>query len=968
MASANSVRKLLADGTVSDPFVLGYELFRQDRIVTAQHDANGVNLTAYVVTGDPTAGTYALSIEESLSFGEGSGPVEMVNLRVSGDSAEYAAVLYGVGATLKLALVEKNASSLEAKSVTAIATTLAIPFGDMGSGWAGKYRCTFQIKTGRFLSSSTLQILIAWQDQSGAVTLEIWDPANPASPVRMTASEKGPVATQPARDGLGNGLFRLATGDLDLDGLDEIAMVWAAGTDPTSCPAASLDLYKATQDGGGQLQGIELRSRTVLGQVGRVFGVTPFDYVGEPDYWAAGAFTTDFDVAIGQLAPAGAPPGLVVTSGFARGWEMPAEDLRGQPECDSYTVQTYTVPIKLDSVSPGPAWTFSEGGPSIEWEGMQYFGRPLALAVGDLDGDGVDEIVLSTISFGGGFSDYRYSLNLLKLEGTTLALTGSGAIQGIAAPQGSYSLDFSSLSEVTTAVEVGSVAGAPPGAIVVTTTGQNAAVFLLSSPDLQVHAPLASVSGLADAICLADLAGEAVRVGPPAHFLRSNVAGPLAVINQIPVETGQNVKGSVAFNMSQTGEQGNSVSVDVQSSWSLSDEFKAGGAFEGLSASIEKKVENSYGQNFSNAYGQKTTISTGLSATATDDDVLIMSVTEFDAWEYPVFTDASGAPSGHLLVLFPNGESAGVLVTEAKRLDSGYVARHENGRVISYPMLMPTDIANAVFVGNEVSVGLNATSWQLAWGTNTESNAQNSSQTSTQTDISKGVSLSLFEANIGMTDTFKGSYSQTSLSTHQVSLEQSLELTISFGTAANLDATYNVQPLVYWSSAGGHLTVDYVVELPHPVPAYFAQTYADPNPTFPFQWADGTSGDQWKAFTRYIQFRDDGGDVLLIATICNFSLNPAAAVEVEFFVGDPDAGGTSLGSQTVDAIAATGQAAVQARWSQPQAGDHVYCRVKCGGNSVKGFNIYPSAASAADQRASVAPPSESPSEIEVATP
>lgn len=946
MGSTKKVGRLFADGSASGPLVLGYELIRQDRIVAAQHDANGVNLTAYVVAGDPQAGNYALSAEESLALGAGGGPVEMANLRVSGDSAEYAAVLFSDGPTLKLALVEKNASSLEAKSVTAIATNLAAPFGDMASGWAGKYRCTFQVKTGRFLSSSSLQLLIAWQDQSGAVTLEVWDPAKPESPVRLTASENGPVATQPARDGLGNGLFRIATGDLDLDGLDEIAMVWAAGTDPGACPTASLDLYKAARDGGGQLQGIELRSRTVLGTVGRVFGVTPLDYVGEPCYWAAGAFTTDFDVAIGQLVPAGPPPGLVVTYGFARGWEMPADALRGQPECDSYTVQTFTAPTKLDSVIPGPAWTFSEGEPSIEWEGLQYFGRPLALAVGDLDGDGVDEIVLSTIGFGGGYSNYYYSLNLFKVQGATLALTGSGAVQGIAAPQGAYSLDFSSLSEVTTAVEVGSVAGAPPGAIVVTTTGQNAAVFLLSSPDLEVHAPLASFSGLADAICLVDLAGEAVRVGPPAHFLRSNVAGPLAIINQIPVEAGQNVKGSVAFNMSQTGEQGNSVSVDVQSSWSLSDDFKAGGAFKGLSASIEKKVENSYGQNFSNAYGQKTTISTGLSATATDDDVLIMSVTEFDAWEYPVFTDASGTPSGHLLVLFPNGESAGVLVTEGKRLDSGYVARHENGRVISYPMLMPADIANAVFLGNQVSVGLNATSWQLAWGTNTETNAQNSSQTSTQTDISKGVSLSLFEANIGMTDTFKGSYSQSTLSTHQVTLEQSLELTISFGTAANLEATYNVQPLVYWSSEGGHLVVDYVVELPNPVPAYFKQNYVRPNPTFPFQWADGSAGDQWKAYTRYIQFRDDGPDVLVVATICNLSLNPAANVEVEFKVADSEAGLTSLGSQVVGPIAAMSQATAQAKWPQPKSGEKIYCAVKCGEDlPVIGFNVYPSAAS-----------------------
>lgn len=424
---------------------------------------------------------------------------------------------------------------------------------------------------------------------------------------------------------------------------------------------------------------------------------------------------------------------------------------------------------------------------------------------------------------------------------------------------------------------------------------------------------------------LADLDGKSILLGKPTYHRVEGASGLLAAINAPPSQfiNGMQDPSSTYAIYCQGNETDTALELTVTRSWSTSDGLESNFSTAGLG--IDTSLTQTYGANFSQSTQAFSSVKISMMIQAQMDDIVVLSVIDYDIWEYPVVQPGDGQVMGYLLVLFPDLSNVGGIpkyeIAPASLKSAGYSPNHQVLRVGSYPTGAPADCGD-VLLTDDISASPDMDSYTISWANVNSQTASQTSHTSMEFSASaKFDPLSAFVPGLhfGISGEYSDTYTQSKVSSHEVTFTQDTSIQIQYGTLATLDAEFVTTIYVYWSTGSGALVVDYAVTLP--ADSYWSDTLNVPAPGMSLPWNDqygnpsGRPDDQ--LLTPDIGFAlDDSGAMCAFAKIKNISLVAAEAVTVEFFVTGIDAianltpppASASIGKASVGAMDAQARA------------------------------------------------------------
>lgn len=451
------------------------------------------------------------------------------------------------------------------------------------------------------------------------------------------------------------------------------------------------------------------------------------------------------------------------------------------------------------------------------------------------------------------------------------------------------------------------------------------------------------------AIALGDFNGDRVRLGSPSRYQITDILQPMVILNAPPIHF-DIINGTVYdLNSCYNGnncdfysqyQKVSSQSVEVQSEvhrdWGISASLSGGGNILGLG--VKASMTANYGEKFQRISNSSQTVTVGIQVTASEDDYIYATVADYDVWEYPVYTDSGF--QGNLLVLFP-------LLKENRWFPakswsgSLYKPNHEVSNILSYyaytdSLEQNEELAVRIKGSLNESFVLNGNS-NIDWFQTFTEFQQNQSLASRRVGLEVGTTVGGWGIEVGV----NGNYSQEEISTHTTSVTEQISLKVHLDNV-NMglgEVSYLVTPYSYWAKNGA-LVIDYAVRpevsAPGGTQTWWQVNYqSKSDPAFILPWRyDPEKGftlqDPNKRFqTKEITFQPadvhPGDTVLVKARIHNYSLIPTpSAVNVKFYVGDPDSGGTlitALNGQSVFStngiIPARGKQEVQMQWAIP---------------------------------------------------
>ena len=451
------------------------------------------------------------------------------------------------------------------------------------------------------------------------------------------------------------------------------------------------------------------------------------------------------------------------------------------------------------------------------------------------------------------------------------------------------------------------------------------------------------------AVALGDFNGDRVRLGPPNRYQISDILQPMVILNAPPVHfdiiNGNVYDLNTCYNGSncdfysryeKVTTQSVEVSSEINREWGVSSTLSGGGSFLGIG--VKASMTASYGEKFKKVANSSQTVTVGVQVTASEDDYIYATVVDYDVWEYPVYTD--NGFEGNLLVLNP-------LLNENRWFPSkswsgsSYKPNHEVGNILSYygytdSLEENEDLAQRIKGSLNESFVLNGSS-NIDWFQTFTEFQNNQAQSSWNVGLEVGASVSGWGLELGV----NGTYNQSEISTHTTSVSEQISLKVhldNINTSLG-EVSYLVTPYSYWAKNGA-LVIDYAVRpelsLPGGTPTWWQVNYQNkPDPAFILPWRyDPEKGftleDPNKRFqTKEITFQPSnsvpGDTVTVRARIHNYSLIPTTdVVNVKFYVGDPDSGGTLISAlngqnifQTPGIINARGKHEIQFQWAIP---------------------------------------------------
>ena len=453
-------------------------------------------------------------------------------------------------------------------------------------------------------------------------------------------------------------------------------------------------------------------------------------------------------------------------------------------------------------------------------------------------------------------------------------------------------------------------------------------------------------------IMLGDFTGDTLSVGAPTYTRLDTVNHVIAVINAPPTfqTADYSTLGFATAALQISGQNTLSLSLTVSRAWTMSDSIKADVNF-----SLSAALTTVYGEHFSKTDNHQKTFQYQLTFEAQYDDVILLSVTSFDVWEYPVYKN--GQREGHLLVVFPDitGQAMPAIGTfEGKDLNWGYFPRHEVGNLLSYlaekDIDIPTDPEDVISDGNTYAIGSTAFNQTIDWSETDSHTTTKESSLSTTVSAEGGLSETcdfLDGAFLGISCDLQGTYTKETTNTH--------EITVTDGTTVSLVYTaltppppssyaYYIHPLIYWSANGGYLKLDYYVTFDQNT--FWTKNFQTPNPDFCKFWRDETDASRHDC-TRSIQFLKQDDEVLITVKVRNYALVQSTGNSIQLYLGDPAAGGVAISSNVkLDTIPARGQCAASIEnWTPPadiDSSTKIYCQILDSNNKVlcTGFNYY----------------------------
>ncbi|MBB3814911.1 hypothetical protein FHY13_003292 [Xanthomonas arboricola] len=714
----------------------------------------------------------------------------------------------------------------------------------------------------------------------------------------------------------------MVAADLDGDGSDETSLVWTVAN-----PDASMSLY------AGMLRTAGAASTLVQAQ----------NAAGESALATFQAWAPNSALSIARGAFLGSNSDQLAIS-----WVVSVSDQI--PILDS--PQTFIAALQLDDqgrLVAGAPLTMDHDGPAALSAGSfaasaasqlvscnQLLDNNLLLQVISFDAN-LGMSVASAAIIKGSILEPTVSCGIAAIALSTGAVAGSpgGGGVGTLVPQvivvgvigTDWSADGNSLAYSTRTIVVpvtpdlqlppgldgASILSAPPAGVLwqFTPTG-----VTFSEDDLPSMRPW---------MVLADLDGKSILLDKPTYHRVDSASGLLAAINAPPSQLigGMQDPSNTYAIYCQGNETDTALELTVTRSWSTSDDLESNFSTEGLG--IDTSLTQTYGANFSQSTQAFSSVKISMMIQAQMDDVVVLSVIDYDIWEYPVVQPGDGQVMGYLLVLFPDLSNVGGIpkyeIAPASLKSAGYSPNHQVLRVGSYPTGAPADCGEVLLTDN-ISASPNMDSYTISWANVSSQTASQTSHTSMEFSASaKFDPLSAFVPgfHFGISGGYSDTYTQSKVSSHEVTFTQDTSIQIQYGMLTHLDAEFVTTIYVYWSTVSGALVVDYAVALP--ADSYWSDTLKVAAPGMSLPWNDaygnpsGRPDDQ--LLTPDIGFAlDDSGAMCAFAKIKNISLVAAEAVTVEFFVTGIDAianptpppASASIGKASVGAMDAQARA------------------------------------------------------------
>ena len=406
---------------------------------------------------------------------------------------------------------------------------------------------------------------------------------------------------------------------------------------------------------------------------------------------------------------------------------------------------------------------------------------------------------------------------------------------------------------------------------------------------------------------------------PPIHFDVINNSS-YDICNSYPINSGNSLFYS---QLVQSATHEAEVTTNVHSSWGVSATLSAEGKFFGIGVSASLTAK--YGKDFSNTQRTDSTMSTTQTDLTTWDDLIYATVTNYDLWEYPVY--AYGVKKGNIMAAISHPQTAKWFQCNDGNFGNNINLGHEPGNLLSYPTygspLEDTDLGSLVYAGDSYSISPTGSvhNWALNW--------QKIIQSSAATTSSYGFASSASVEGWGVKLGVEGNYDHSDMNTHTTTVTQSVNMTANMGTINPLFASagYGLEPYAYWSN-NGPLVLSYIVDLPTSgIFSFWKDNYSQ-NPDLTFncyyryfaQKGLASLRPEMEDWTKEIRISPEtpkeGDTVTVMAMIHNYSLKATSGpVQVRFYFGSSETGGKTVKSVNGDTVFTT-SSPVQARGDQ----------------------------------------------------
>ena len=446
-------------------------------------------------------------------------------------------------------------------------------------------------------------------------------------------------------------------------------------------------------------------------------------------------------------------------------------------------------------------------------------------------------------------------------------------------------------------------------------------------------------------ILLANLKGNAIRLGKPHRLAVTNLVEPVVILNAPPIHfdvigdsvydicNSYPIGGNSSFlsqyvkSTSSTAE----LSTTVHSDWGVSSSLSVGGSFLGIGASASLTAK--YGAGFSKTGLTDSTMTVTISQSTTWDDRIFATVTDYDLWEYPVYAD--GVKKGDILAAIAHSKEPMWFPSNDRENGNNLILGHEPGNLLSYPDFGDPDnnpdVGQLIAKGPWLSID-QTSSTTNSWGLTSQTLNQQSADMTRDYGFSANASVEGWGVKVET----EANYNHGQINTHTTTLTSTIDMYSQFGAVNNSSASYSVLPYAYWSNEGP-LVLDYMVDLPtNTIGGSFWEANYSQKPdltfncyyrylaqkgfTLPAEMADWT-----KEISISPETPKQGDTVTVSAMIHNYSLMATSGpVQVRFYLGSSENGGMpvlDLNGDSVFAtsspVAARGDQVVSFNWKVP---------------------------------------------------
>jgi len=334
---------------------------------------------------------------------------------------------------------------------------------------------------------------------------------------------------------------------------------------------------------------------------------------------------------------------------------------------------------------------------------------------------------------------------------------------------------------------------------------------------------------------------------------------------------------------------------------------------------VVDKTTTSIGKSTSTSFFQTASMDKRFSR----DDAILTIVSDYERWEYPVFNEYDEL-LGEIAILIPRTTNQENWLRGRQVLEvAGMVQLHEPGNLLSYRKFYPgpselmdanPDIKEIIAIANEHELDLNSSFTEsITWGKEFE-NSDVSVENTVETNPSAGATLLGFQYRVEDESVAE----EEVITSHVYKVGKNLGIEVFGSSLAANSYEFKVKPYYYWS-VNGALVVDYMIDLSQG--SFWQENYSMQDPGFLLP----NRLDSLKAKNEIDKITDldeylltpsimldpaiplNGDTVTVTAIVHNLSLSSTTQdVELSFYLGDPDRGGSLISDLEGNTIFSTG--------------------------------------------------------------